>query len=136
MDIDVDSDNENYCTVDGNLYNKDKTKIIQYCKGKTATCFAIPDTVTSIGNEAFHWCKGLNSISIPDSVTWIGNSAFSKCTSLSAIVVYSKQLQTVGGQALHGVHDCKISVYKVKLKVYKKLFKNKGQGKKVVVAKM
>ena len=47
------------------------------CKGTT-----IPNTVTSIGGEAFEGCSGLTSIEIPSSVTSIGNSAFAGCTSL------------------------------------------------------
>ena len=73
---------------------------------------------------------------INTQVQVIGNSAFSNCASLEDIIVYSKQLRTVGNQALKGVSDCKISVLKVKLKKYKVLFKNKGQGKRVIVAKM
>ncbi|MBO4395713.1 MAG: leucine-rich repeat domain-containing protein [Eubacterium sp.] len=89
----------------------------------------------TIGVGVFQNCRDLKRVVINVQVTVIGNSAFARCTKLSAIVVYSKQLKTVGNSALTGVHDCKISVYKFKLKKYKKLFKNKGQGKKVIVAK-
>ena len=90
----------------------------------------------TIGTGVFQSCSNLKKVIINCEVRIIGNSAFAKCPSLSSVIVYSKQLQTVGNQALKGVHDCRISVLKVKLKVYKKLFKNKGQGKKVVVAKL
>ncbi|MBR4155730.1 MAG: leucine-rich repeat domain-containing protein, partial [Bacteroidales bacterium] len=33
-------------------------------------------TVTSIGNDAFHYCENLIGVEIPNSVTYIGNSAF------------------------------------------------------------
>ena len=90
----------------------------------------------SIGANAFLKCVALKKVVINCQVTSIGNSAFSLCKKLSSIVVYSKKLRTVGKKALNGVHNCKISVPKVKVKPYKSLFKNKGQGKKVVVAKM
>ena len=36
----------------------------------------IEEGVTSIGNSAFAYCRGLISITIPDSVTSIGEWAF------------------------------------------------------------
>ena len=43
------------------------------------------DLVTSIGEEVFHNCTSLLSITIPDSVKTIGESAFSGCASLISI---------------------------------------------------
>ena len=48
-----------------------------YCKGLTSV--TIPNSVTSIGGRAFEDCYGLTSITIPNSVTSIGNRAFSNC---------------------------------------------------------
>ncbi len=45
----------------------------------------IPDGVTSICDNAFRYCAGLESISIPDSVTSIGEYAFSNCTKLTSV---------------------------------------------------
>ena len=49
------------------------------------TTVVIPNSVTSIGYEAFRDCKSLTSINIPDSVTSIGNYAFYNCKSLTSI---------------------------------------------------
>ncbi len=82
------SENNKVCkSIDGNLYTKDGTTLIQYAIGKTATTFTIPDSVTSIGESAFSNCSNLTEIVIPDSVTSIGGSAFYDCDSLTEIVI-------------------------------------------------
>lgn len=53
------------------------------------TSVTIPDSVTSISDEAFINCPQLTNISIPNSVTYIGFSAFSSCTSLKSITLPS-----------------------------------------------
>ena len=61
----------------------------------------LPDTVTSIGLEAFRMCASLTRITIPDSVTVIGNNAFYGCTSL-ADAELPQGLITVGDYAFAG----------------------------------
>ena len=55
------------------------------CSGLTS--ITIPNSVTSIGNDAFAECSGLTSIMIPNSVTSIGNYAFAGCSSLTSITI-------------------------------------------------
>ena len=86
-EIKVASENSNYVSVNGVLYNKDKTTIECYPAGKKGNNYKIPDGVTSIGRSAFSDCSSLTSITIPESVTSIGRSAFSGCTGLTAIDV-------------------------------------------------
>ena len=68
-----------FVSVDGVLYDIDKTRLIQYPAGRNEKAFSIPDTVTEIGGSAFEGCTSLQSIDIPGSVTKIGNGAFSGC---------------------------------------------------------
>ena len=58
--INVDVNNNNYCSDNGILYNKAKTKIICYPSGKAGTNFTIPNSVTSIGRYAFFECGNVN----------------------------------------------------------------------------
>ena len=43
--------------------------------------------VTSIGKEAFSWCKNLRSITIPEGVTSIKNGAFYGCGALTSVTI-------------------------------------------------
>ena len=56
-----------------------------YCKGLTS--ITIPNSVTSIGYYAFSGCSGLTSVTIPNSVTSIGGGAFNKCSGLTSITI-------------------------------------------------
>ncbi|MBR2647137.1 MAG: leucine-rich repeat domain-containing protein [Clostridia bacterium] len=57
----------------------------EYCRGLTSV--TIPNSVTSIGTGAFFDCSGLTSVVIPDSVTSIGDSAFYNCDSLTSVTI-------------------------------------------------
>ncbi len=84
--IDVAADNANYCSVDGVLFNKDKTTLVAYPGGGPST-YTIPNSVTRIGNYAFSGCRSLTSVTIPNSVTSIGERAFSYCSSLTSVTI-------------------------------------------------
>ena len=47
----------------------------------------IPNTVTSIGDQAFYDCEFLTSVVIPDSVTSVGKQAFTSCDALTSVVI-------------------------------------------------
>ena len=61
----------------------------------------IPNSVTTIGNDAFRDCTGLTSITIPNSVTTIGQSAFYGCTGLTSITI-PNSVTTIGEYAFQG----------------------------------
>ena len=98
--ISVDENNQSYKSIDGNLYTKDGTTLIQYAIGKTATSFVIPDSVTSIGNGAFYNCSSLMSVTILNSVTSIGSSAFVGCSSLIQLILFRPTPPDLGSSAI------------------------------------
>lgn len=71
----VAKDNLYYCSIDGVLFNKQRTTLIHCPTGKQGV-YTIPNSVTSIEHYAFMDCLGLTSVFIPDGVTSIGNNAF------------------------------------------------------------
>ncbi len=79
--------NPAYSVIDGDLYNKEETVLIQYAIGKEDASFSIPEGVEEIDCSAFLNAANLQSVSIPASVSLIGDRAFSTCTALKEITV-------------------------------------------------
>jgi len=103
--IDIDAANTAYSSIDGVLYNKDKTTLIAYPGGKAGDVI-IPNGVTSIGDSAFQNCTGITDITIPDSVTDIYSVAFSGCTSLTGVTFQGTISQSkFSSNAFYGVSD-------------------------------
>ena len=86
---------------DNVLFNKDKTTIISYRSKETS--YIIPDSVTSIGTQAFRGNESLKNIIIPNSVTSIGTYAFALCTSLGSITIPSSVV-AIDGNPFCGCH--------------------------------
>ena len=116
-EIIVSADNPVYSSLDGVLYNKDKTELVKWpdkklsvtlpesvtsigdeafysCAGMTS--IIIPESVTSIGDRAFFWCEGLTTITLPESVTNIGDYAFANCYQLELVTVHAVTPPEIG----------------------------------------
>ncbi|MBR2460215.1 MAG: leucine-rich repeat domain-containing protein [Clostridia bacterium] len=111
---------KNYSTVDGVLFNKDKTVLIacpQSKKGRyvaprelktvsgwafydcrSITSVSLPDTVTSIGVCAFMGCSSLRTFKIPKGMTSVADYTFAWCSDLRTVTV-SNMLQAIGQSA-------------------------------------
>ena len=90
----VDDGNSIYSSVDGVLYDKTKTNLLQWPAGKRGSV-RISSDVTSIRNYAFAFCDGLTVVTIPPSVTRIGERAFYGCSGLTTVRVYKGEAERV-----------------------------------------
>lgn len=82
----VDTNNPDFSSKDGVLFDKNKTKIIQFPEAKSGE-YIIPNTVTDIYTTNFYNCNKITSITIPHSVKSIGMQAFLDCGSLESVVI-------------------------------------------------
>ena len=100
ISIDVESDNNNYASEDGVLFDKNKSVLIRSPEGKTGD-YVIPNSVTSIESSAFSGCGNLISVIIPNGVTSIGWSTFYFCTNLTSITI-PNSITSIGAYAFRG----------------------------------
>lgn len=74
--ISVSEENTTFSSLDGNLYNKEKTRLVRYAIGKKDRSFTVPETVTTIGPTAFQ-CglsnPALVNLTLPSGLTNVGN---------------------------------------------------------------
>ena len=96
----ADKNNKNYTSVNGVLFNKNKTEILAYPNAKSSS-YVIPSSVTEIGSAAFYDCTGLKSVTIPSSVKEIGIDAFSDCTGLKSVTI-SNGVTNIESWAFYG----------------------------------
>ena len=95
--IDVNKDNMKYTSVDGILYNKAITTVIECPGGKIGT-INIPGSVIIIADAAFTCCPSLTSVTIPNSVTTIGDLGFERCSALASVTI-PDSVTTIGWAA-------------------------------------
>ena len=67
--ITVSEGNPSYCSVDGVLFNKDRTALVQYPGGSERETYVVPDGVTRIDTAAINHASHLKHLIIPESVT-------------------------------------------------------------------
>ncbi|MCR5608444.1 MAG: leucine-rich repeat protein [Lachnospiraceae bacterium] len=143
-EINVDANNEYYASRDGVLYDKSfiylqevpcnkkevkvetPTQIIRKNAfyGSKAKTIELPDSLTTIGEQAFSYCRNVKEIVLPNSVTAIGDYAFQGCEKLEKItlpenlvdtgkssfsyceklkeVVFNNKLEIIGYDAFYG----------------------------------
>lgn len=89
--INVDADNENYCSENGIIYDKNKTVLIKYPPAKKDKSFIAPNTVLYVNTNAFNNCNNLINIKFfeptTDSFFYIDSLAFYNCNNLESVIL-------------------------------------------------
>lgn len=81
----VSPENKTYSSVDGVLFNKDKSELLAYPIGNKRSSYTIPDGVTKIDQKAFYGCRYIETLTIPVSVAEIEASALGNCYDIRTI---------------------------------------------------
>ncbi len=97
--INISPDNPYFCFENDILYNKEKTAIVR-CFSDNST-ISIPETVSSIGTNAFRDCKNLKEIYMPNSILTLGENAFYGCSNLESVTL-SEALTSINNYAFYG----------------------------------
>jgi hypothetical protein len=84
--ITVDAANPYYKSSLGVLYNKNLNNLLSYPAGKPALSYTIPNTVDSIGDLAFSYCK-FTSVTIPNTVKYMAHGTFTMCNGLTSVYI-------------------------------------------------
>lgn len=69
------------------LFDKDKSELIQFPIGSSASSYAIPDSVAYLGQSAFAGYSNLREIIIPSSIKYLGMHSFYWCVYLRHIEI-------------------------------------------------
>ena len=98
LNIVVSNNNPHFKSIDGSLFSRDGTSLIQYALGREDSFYRIPDGTVIIKSGAFENAKHLTEIVISDSVEVIGVNAFDCCENLCN-VQFGNSLKIIGSGA-------------------------------------
>ena len=103
MNIEIHPNNQNYISVDGVVFNSDKSTLVAFPNGRGGE-YTVPETVLTIGSHAFAGAYKITKINMYNSVSAISANAFRGCFSLSDLRL-SDCLTVIGEKAFANCVD-------------------------------
>jgi len=109
--ITVNKNNAEFLSVDGILFNKNKTQLLCYPAGKSRETYAIPGSVTEIATAAFWKCSDLKNITFQNNNSiHIGSFSFAGCSGLKNITFNATDI-AIGQYAFFGCDQLETIIY-------------------------
>jgi len=104
-EITVGEGNTNYTSVDGVLFNKDKSVLLKYPANKDGKKYSVPECVSEIREYAFENNLILRSVVINSDILSVGMNAFSGCSKLSVIYFKNAKAPVAVGANAFATYD-------------------------------
>ena len=98
--IDVSPENPNYCSIDGVVFNKDTTVLVEYPRGRTSDTYVIPEGVTTIGKGAFETCRTIVHLTMPEGFTTINTYGLRDCPGIEELS-FPSTMTTLANTAIY-----------------------------------
>ncbi|MGI5122850.1 leucine-rich repeat domain-containing protein [Treponema socranskii] len=100
--VTVASDNEFLSSQDGVIFNKDKTELLWYPRGKSDVSYEVPASVIKLEEDSFRGVDALTSVTLPDGLKRIEDYVFKQCPNLATLVLPSS-LEFIGNYSIIGL---------------------------------
>ena len=97
--VTVVSDNAFLSSQDGVIFNKNKTVLLGYPRGKSDVSYEVPASVTKLGGNAFEGVFALTSLKLPDGLKTIEQNTLWGCPNLAALNL-PPSLESIGQYSL------------------------------------
>lgn len=121
--INVSPDNDNFCSIDGVLFSKDKKTLWQFPGGRKGE-YTIPYGTTKIGAYAFYKGNGIQTLTIPSSVTNVQPMSLAFCANLDSVTCFAAippstgWVQHIGNEIFTSSPNVKLFVPTQSVEVY------------------
>ena len=102
QNVTVASDNAYLSSQNGVIFNKDKTVLLWYPKGKPDTSYTVPAGVIKLEEDSFRDIGALISVTLPNGLKRIGDRVFHTCTNLTTLNLPSS-LESIGFSSLQRI---------------------------------